>query len=571
MKLGTRIILAALGAVLVSVIIGLIVQRNVLRAREVELSKKTMRLVITEAEQMRQSASSLFEKGAFDRPKLLAEFKQKGNLAASTLYSTIPIVATWTAIQTAAEKEGFDFRVPKHQPRNPRNAPTPDEEIILRELADTKEAEYFKVDTDKKELVYARPIVLTADCLACHGDPKNSATGDGKDLVGGPMEGWKEGEIHGAFVLKSKFTAIDAVVRAGMFQTLLWMLPAAGLIGLGFFFLNRNLIMLPLNKAITHLQENSAQTAAASAEISSASMSLAEGASEQAASLEQTSASLEEMSSMTQRNAEHARSANELARQTRSAGDVGSKEMESMSVAMDAIKASGDNIARILKTIDELAFQTNLLALNAAVEAARAGDAGLGFAVVADEVRTLAQRSAQAAKETAAIIDDSIQRTQRGVEISQRVGRSLQEIVERARQLDELAAQIAQASQEQSQGIQQVTIAVSQMDKVTQGNAANAEQSAATAQELRGQADDLHHAVVDLLALLEGAAAAGLAAAHASGPPSRPAFPAGLHRRRPGRRPHHPQTPRSISGPSNPLGPRPAHALPARQHPGQRV
>ena len=549
MKLGTRIILAALGAVLVSVIITLVVQRSVLRNREVELTRQTMRLVITEAEQMRQRASSLFDKQAFDRPKLLAEYKQRGNLAESTLYSTIPIVTTWSAIQSAAEKEGFDFRVPKHQPRNPRNAPTPEEEIILRELADGTQTEFFKVDTAKKEIVYARPIVLTADCLTCHGDPKHSATGDGKDLVGGPMEGWKAGEVHGAFVLKSKFTAVDAVVRAGMFQTLLWILPAAVLIGVGFFFLNRRLIMRPLGKAINHLQENSAQTAAAAQEISAASMSLAEGASEQAASLEETSASLEEMASMTQRNADHAKSANELARQTRQAGDVGSQEMQAMSGAMDAIKASGDNIARILKTIDEIAFQTNLLALNAAVEAARAGEAGLGFAVVADEVRTLAQRSAQAAKETAGIIDDSIQRTQRGVEISQRVARSLQEIVERARQLDELAAQIAQASQEQSQGIQQVNVAVSQMDKVTQGNAANAEESAATAQELRGQAGDLQQAVADLLGLLEGTASSTPAPAPVA---TRPVSP------RP--QPIFKSVPRARSTPQRPTpAPAPAH------------
>jgi methyl-accepting chemotaxis protein len=225
MKLGTKIILAALGAVLVTVIIALTVQRSVLRAREIELTRQTMRLVITEAEEMRRHASALYERGAYDRPKLLAEYKERGDLTNTTLYQTIPIVATWTAIQRAAEKESFNFRVPKHQPRNPRNAPTPAEEDILRHLADGKHPEYFKLDTEKKEIVYARPIVLTPDCLTCHGDPKNSPTGDGKDLVGGPMENWQAGEVHGAFVLKTPFTAVDAVVRAGMFQALLWILP----------------------------------------------------------------------------------------------------------------------------------------------------------------------------------------------------------------------------------------------------------------------------------------------------------------------------------------------------------
>ena len=145
-----------------------------------------------------------------------------------------------------------------------------------------------------------------------------------------------------------------------------------------------------------------------SATITASSQSLAEGASEQAASLEETSASLEEMSSMTRHNAENAQKANELAKQARSAADKGVADMQAMNAAMEAIKNSSDDIAKIIKTIDEIAFQTNILALNAAVEAARAGEAGMGFAVVADEVRNLAQRSAQAAKETAGQIEGAI-------------------------------------------------------------------------------------------------------------------------------------------------------------------
>jgi hemerythrin-like metal-binding protein len=252
------------------------------------------------------------------------------------------------------------------------------------------------------------------------------------------------------------------------------------------------------------LDSGSEQVASAAAQVSAASQTLAEGSSEQAASIEETSASLEEMSSMTKRNAENAQKANDLAKQTRVAADKGAADMQTMSAAMEAIKVSSDGIAKIIKTIDEIAFQTNILALNAAVEAARAGEAGLGFAVVADEVRNLAQRSAQAAKETAAKIEGAISKTGQGVEISKKVAEALNEIVTKARQVDELAAEVASASHEQTQGITQINTAVGQMDKVTQSNAASAEECAAAAEELNAQAIVMKESVDELLKLVGG-------------------------------------------------------------------
>lgn len=267
------------------------------------------------------------------------------------------------------------------------------------------------------------------------------------------------------------------------------------------------------------LSEGSRQLTSASAEISRASQSLAQSASEQAATLEETSASLEEISGMTRRNTENAERAKGLANQTRHAAESGATDMGSMSDAMAAIKTASDNIAKIIKTIDEIAFQTNILALNAAVEAARAGEAGAGFAVVAEEVRALAQRSAQAARETAEKIEDSIHKSDTGVRISGQVAASLEEIVLKARQVDALIAEIAQASAEQSTGIGQVVDATAQMDKTTQSTAAISEENASASEELSAQAMSLDEIVAELDRLITGAKPDRRAASTAPAPP----------------------------------------------------
>jgi len=259
-----------------------------------------------------------------------------------------------------------------------------------------------------------------------------------------------------------------------------------------------------LRQNVHALQNGSEQVNAAAAQISATSQSLAEGSSQQAASIEESSASLEQLTSMTKRNAENAQHSNDLARATRAAADQGAADIQTMSAAMSDIKNSSDDIAKIIRTIDEIAFQTNILALNAAVEAARAGEAGMGFAVVADEVRNLAQRSAQAAKETATKIESAIANTARGVELSSKVAVSLNEIVAKARSMDELAAEVASASSEQTQGITQINAAVGQLDKITQANAAAAEESAAAAEQLNAQANTMKESVHTLLALVGG-------------------------------------------------------------------
>jgi methyl-accepting chemotaxis protein/methyl-accepting chemotaxis protein-1 (serine sensor receptor) len=255
------------------------------------------------------------------------------------------------------------------------------------------------------------------------------------------------------------------------------------------------LVSSSLRKAIGELSEGAGQVASAAGQISSASQSLAHGASEEAASLEETSASSEEINSMARKNAENSEAANILVTRSQSRFSESNLHLESMMAAMADIQASSDKVSKIIKLIDEIAFQTNILALNAAVEAARAGEAGMGFAVVADEVRNLAQRCAQAAKDTSALIEESIAKSNDGKTKVDRVAVAMRSITEDSVKVKTLVEEVTLGSQEQTKGIEQIARALTQMEQVTQQSAASAEESAAAAEELNAQASTLMEVV----------------------------------------------------------------------------
>jgi methyl-accepting chemotaxis protein/methyl-accepting chemotaxis protein-1 (serine sensor receptor) len=255
------------------------------------------------------------------------------------------------------------------------------------------------------------------------------------------------------------------------------------------------------------LGDGAQQVAAAAGQVAGASAALSQGSSQQAASLEETSAAMVEMTSITRKNAEASHTVADMTTEATTLIDTTTTALGEMVSSMTAIKESSDKVAKIIKTIDEIAFQTNILALNAAVEAARAGSAGMGFAVVADEVRSLAQRSAQAAKDTAALIEESIERASAGQRRVAQVSDAVNAVSANATRIKTLIEGVRAASREQIEGIDQVTHAVTEMERVTQSTAASAEQNAAVGEQLSAHAESAMAAVARLSAIVEGGTA----------------------------------------------------------------
>ena len=297
----------------------------------------------------------------------------------------------------------------------------------------------------------------------------------------------------------------DAHRAASEARWLIWALWVTSVVcGCGLLVLLVRNVSRALRRMARQLSEGASQVAAAAAQVSSASQSLAQGSSQQAASLEETSASTQEISSMANRNTEHSGASAALMAQSQEKFRETNRQLQEMVAAMDGIDASSTQISRIIKVIDEIAFQTNILALNAAVEAARAGESGLGFAVVADEVRNLAQRSAQAAKDTAGLIAESIARSRGGKEKVHVVAEAIRAISEEAARIRRLVDEVSTGSREQSHGIEQIARAISQMEHVTQTSAANAEESAAAAEQLTAQSRTMEEMVAELHEMVSG-------------------------------------------------------------------
>jgi methyl-accepting chemotaxis protein len=316
------------------------------------------------------------------------------------------------------------------------------------------------------------------------------------------------GTIAGLLELNEKLVGgslqtADAAVSRAKYISLAGMAIGFGIALVLGIFLSLS-ITRPLNRVISGLSEGSEQVSSAATQVSSASQSLAQGASEQAAALEETTSSLEQMNSMTRGNADNAKQADSLMLETTRVVQAANQSMGELTVSMKEVSAASEETAKIIKTIDEIAFQTNLLALNAAVEAARAGEAGAGFAVVADEVRNLAMRAAEAAKNTASLIEGTVGKVKEGSDLVGKTAGAFNQVAESTAKVKELVGEIAAASMEQAQGVDQINKAVTEMNSVTQQVAASAEESASSSEELNAQAEQMQGYVEELTAIVGG-------------------------------------------------------------------
>jgi len=308
-------------------------------------------------------------------------------------------------------------------------------------------------------------------------------------------------DIQNAQLVESEASAAAGTASA-RWTSLLFVTIGLAAVGLIAMVVRR--ITAQLRTITANLSDGASQIAAASNQVATASQTLAHGATMQASSLEATSASAEEITSMTRQNAANTSQVAQLMTTVDQRVTDGNSTLGSMIASMKQINASSGKISKIIKVIDEIAFQTNILALNAAVEAARAGQAGAGFAVVADEVRNLAQRSAQAAKDTAALIEESIATSNQGSTQLQKVADVVGSITEAATKVKVLVDEVNIGTKEQAKGIEEIAHALLEMDKVTQGTAAAAEESASASEEMSAQAQSLAH-IVDELRAMAGA------------------------------------------------------------------
>ena len=517
------------------------------------------------ASETKDHVATLQSDGDFNNEALLAELAEDRAAAAaagkqydytkSRIFKTIPVVAGWLAASHGADKEGIHFQISSFDARNPENEPDAREgdddfdergPFVAGMLTDLEhqvesggETTLSRIDTESNTLHYMRAIKLTADCMLCHGDPADSPTGDGKDVLGFAMENWSVGDMHGAYHVIQPLGPVDDDVAKATMSVMLFVVPIViGAIVL-FIFALRMMFGKPVKNLVAKFKEivesldlrervevtsndevgqlgssfnelvdkvhdviaevttASTEVAAASTEIAASAEQIATGMGEQSQQITTVSSAVEQMSAsvveVARKSADAANSANESGRIAADGGDVVADTINGMRSINDAVSSSaasvqelgkrGEQIGEVITVINDIADQTNLLALNAAIEAARAGEHGRGFAVVADEVRKLADRTTQATQEIAGSIQAIQDETTTAVDKMNAGTDEVTTGVAKAEQAGEALQQIVASAQDVSSMVQSIAAAAEEQSAASEEVSRNIEQIAAVTRQ----------------------------------------------------------------------------------------
>ncbi len=549
--LSWRTVAIAWVAVIISAVAGLLVQRSVIRAQGIALVRDGMRGIVVSAESTRAAVASMNTGGSFDRKSLLDEYRKKADFRQTRLYDTIPVVAAWKAIQQVADKEGYEFRTPSFNPRNAKNTPDPQEAAILGKMAKENLPDYFEVDSARNQIIYARPIHLTEDCMMCHGDPAGRK--GGKDALGFQMEGWRVGEGHGAFLLRARMEPVDRQVRAGMWKSAAWLVPIALIIGLCAYLIARQIsgplteavhvmqsiaggdltaevhtknndetgdmaaamrtmcaglrgIVKELSDSVQSLSSMSSALSANSTQMSDGSRKVSDRAHSVAAAAEQMSVNVSTVAAgMDQTAANLLHVSEHTGQMTSTIGEIATNSERARSITEDArgqaaritgqINQLGEaarEIGKVTETITEISSQTNLLALNATIEAARAGAAGKGFAVVANEIKELAQQTAVATEDIKARIEGVQSSTTSSIDEIEKVSRIIDEV-------SHIVSAIAAAIEEQATVTKDISRNIADASTGVQDANARVSESSAATRDIAKEIVVVDHAAGDLV------------------------------------------------------------------------